>query len=76
MNGSVSYTLVVSLRLVQVALVAVAAITILGSLAAGVNVIVFASLGVFALVCLAFVAVFQPVVRAVQGWGSAEDPDA
>jgi len=67
---AVATAAVLFLRLVQVALGLVAAIAVLGPLLGGMNVIAFAALGVFALVCLGFVGVVQIVVNAIRGrWG-------
>jgi hypothetical protein len=58
---------VVFCRVVQVALVVLAVIFILGSLMAGMNVIAFAAIGVFALVLLGFAGVVEGVARLIRG---------
>jgi hypothetical protein len=55
-------------RVVQVMLAGLAAVTILGSLVGGANVLVFAAVSLFALVLLAFVGVVEAAVRGVKGW--------
>jgi hypothetical protein len=58
---------VVFCRVAQFILVALAALFVIGSLMAGMNIIAFAAIGVFALVLLGFVGVVEGVVRLVRG---------
>jgi uncharacterized membrane protein len=58
---------VIFCRVVQFVLVALAALFVIGSLMAGVNVIAFAAIGVFALVLLGFAGVVEGVVRLIRG---------
>jgi len=53
-------------RVVQVSLVCLSVVFVLGSLAANMNVVAFAAICVFALVQLAFVAVFEALARGIR----------
>jgi len=75
--GYTAWTVVLALRIMQVALGLGAVIIVTGALIGGMNVLATITLALLALVAFAVVAGLEGVVRLVRGrFGQDADPDA